>query len=86
MPRDVPSLREAFFLRRASFVPQRQAHPRAKEAKLPILVGGSDLHHAGGEGSCLLRTKERPENAAALIAILKSGEYALQIGGSIVLP
>ena len=58
----------------------------AKETPLPILVGGSDLHHTGGEGACLLRTRTLPENAEALIKILKSGDYALEIGGSIVLP
>ena len=58
----------------------------AKETRLPILVGGSDLHHPGGEGACLLRTKTLPESAEALIKILKSGDYALQIGDSIVLP
>ena len=58
----------------------------AKEEQLPIIVGGSDLHHPGGEGACLLRTRERPENAETLIEVLRSGDYALQIGGSIVLP
>jgi hypothetical protein len=51
-----------------------------------ILVGGSDLHHPGGEGACLLRTRTLPDSAEALIAILKSGDYALEIGDSIVLP
>ena len=58
----------------------------AKENALAIVVGGSDLHHPGGEGACLLRTKTLPESAEALIAILKSGDYALEIGGSIILP
>ena len=58
----------------------------AKNAELPILVGGSDLHHPGGEGACLLRTRSLPDSAEALIAILKSGDYALEIGGSIILP
>ncbi len=58
----------------------------AKSTKLPIIVGGSDLHHPGGEGACLLRTRTIPESEEALVKILKSGDYALEIGGSIVLP
>jgi hypothetical protein len=58
----------------------------AKQSNLSILVGGSDLHHAGGEGACLLRTKERPDSMESLVSILKSKDFALEIGGSIVLP
>lgn len=58
----------------------------AKSEGLSILVGGSDLHHPGGAGACLLRTRELPKNKADLVKILKSGDYALQIGGSLVLP
>lgn len=57
-----------------------------QKENLPIIVGGSDLHHPGMEGYCLLRTQVCPTDAAELIAILKSGDYALEIGGSIVLP
>jgi hypothetical protein len=58
----------------------------AKQSNLSILVGGSDLHHAGGEGACLLRSKERPDSMESLVSILKSKDFALEIGGSIVLP
>ena len=51
-----------------------------------IAIGGSDFHHEGHQGTCLLRTKERIDSEQTLVRVLSSRDYLLDIGGSIVLP
>lgn len=51
-----------------------------------IVTGGSDFHHPGHEGGCLLRSKYRITTSKELSAILESRDYVLDVGGSIILP
>lgn len=51
-----------------------------------LITGGTDFHHPGHEGCCLLRSRRIPENSHDLAEILRSRDYLLDIGGSIVLP
>ena len=51
-----------------------------------IVTGGSDFHHPGHEGSCLLRSKTKITTSKELSAVLESRDYVLDVGGSIVLP
>ncbi len=57
----------------------------ASEAPL-LVTGGTDFHHPGHEGCCLLRSRELPCDSHALAALLRSRDYALDVFGSIVLP
>ena len=61
------------------------ARAYAQEKGLQI-IGGSDCHVQGHEGCILLRTKNRIETSADLVAALKSGDYVFEIFGSIILP
>ena len=61
----------------------------AAENNLSVKIAGSDFHHKnlGHEAVSALRTKTLPENSFELSAILKSGDYILEIGeNSLVLP
>ena len=51
-----------------------------------IVTGGSDFHHLGHEGSCLLRSKTKITTSKELSALLESRDYVLDVGGSIILP
>ena len=57
----------------------------AHEAGL-IVTGGTDFHHPTHEGVCLLRTREKLTSSHDVARALRSGDYVLDIGGSIVLP
>ena len=57
----------------------------ARAHNLPM-IGGSDCHDHSHAGGCLMRTKERIETAKQLVSVLRSGDYILDIGGSIILP
>ena len=61
------------------------AHNYANEHLLPI-IGGSDCHEVSHAAGCLLRTKEKLESSQQLVSVLKSGDYILDIAGSIILP
>jgi hypothetical protein len=50
------------------------------------MIGGSDCHEPSHAGACLLRTKEKISTSEQLVDVLKSMDYVLDIGGSIVLP
>lgn len=50
------------------------------------MIGGSDCHHPSHAGACLLRTKEKILTAQQLVDVLRSMDYILDVGGSIVLP
>lgn len=56
----------------------------AKENNLSIVTGGSDFHHPnlGHEGVGGIRTKVLPEDSFELAAVLKSGDYLIEVGGS----
>ena len=75
-------------------------HPGARVAKCEHLeriarkldffvTAGSDFHHKnlGHEAVSAIRTKDLPKDSYELAKILKSGDYALEIGeDAIVLP
>ena len=50
------------------------------------MIGGSDCHEPSHAGACLLRTKEKISSSEQLVDVLKSMDYVLDIGGSIVIP
>lgn len=61
----------------------------AKEQHFPIVTAGSDFHHPnrGHEGLAALRTKILPEDSFALATLLRTRDYAFELGGeSVVLP
>lgn len=51
-----------------------------------IVTGGSDVHHLGHEGGCLLRSKCKITTSLGLCSVLESRDYVLDVGGSIILP
>ena len=51
-----------------------------------IISGGTDFHHFGHEGSCLLRTKFKPETSFEIAEVLKSGDFVFDIGENIIFP
>ena len=51
-----------------------------------IVTGGTDFHHPGHEGVCLLRSRRTVKDSHELAALLLGRDYVLDIGGSIVLP
>ena len=51
-----------------------------------VVSGGSDFHNQGFEGCCLLRTRYVPKNSREVADILRSGDYVLEVGESIILP
>ena len=50
------------------------------------IIGGTDFHHPNHEGGCLLLSKEKISTSESLVSLIESGDYALLIGGSVVLP
>lgn len=60
----------------------------AKENNVPIITAGSDLHYSpkGHSGASALRTATLPQDSFELAALLKSGDYILEIGDCIILP
>ena len=61
------------------------AAKRAREEGL-LVSGGTDFHHPGHEGVCLMRTKERMETPRDLVKVLREKDFLLDIGGCIILP
>ena len=52
-----------------------------------IKTVGTDFHHAGHQGLCALRVRKLPKDSFDFAAILRSGDYAFEIGGdAIILP
>lgn len=59
----------------------------AKENGIKTVTAGSDYHHKDGEGMAALRTKTRIADSYELADVLRSGDYALEVGGcSVILP
>lgn len=59
----------------------------ADENNIKIVTAGTDYHHKDGEGMAALRTKVRMTDSYELADVLRSGDYALEIGGcSVILP
>lgn len=57
----------------------------AKENDL-IVTAGTDFHHDGHEGAVALLTKTEIKNSFDVVKILKSRDYLIEIGGTIILP
>ncbi len=57
----------------------------AHENKL-IVSGGTDYHHAGHQGMCLVRTSERIHDSFDVAKILKSRDYIMDMSGTLVIP
>ncbi len=57
----------------------------AKEHNL-IVTCGSDFHHENHQGTTALLTKTKMQNSGDIVAALKSRDYLIEIGGSVVLP
>jgi len=51
-----------------------------------IVTGGTDFHHEGHQGGILACFKERPDDSYALARMLRSGDYILQMGNTVILP
>jgi hypothetical protein len=51
-----------------------------------LLSGGTDFHHPGHEGVCLMRTRQKIETPEDLVKILREKDFLLDIGGCIILP
>lgn len=58
---------------------------RASEGGL-LVTGGTDFHHPGHEGCCLMRSRELPTDSHELSALLRSRDFALEVSGSVILP
>ncbi len=58
---------------------------RAREDGL-LLSGGTDFHHPGHEGVCLMRTRQKIETPEDLVTVLREKDFLLDIGGCIILP
>ena len=59
----------------------------AKENNIKIKTVGTDYHHPGQEGLSAFRTAKLPNDSFELAAILKSGDYILEISeNSLILP
>ena len=65
---------------RAALVAQ-QANAKGK-----IIVGGSDFHHPNQVGLCLMRTKAPVTAPDELVRAITSGDYVLDVCGSVILP
>lgn len=57
----------------------------ARENKL-IVSGGTDFHHVGHQGMCLMRTEERIGDSFSVARILKSKNYLFDMNGTLVIP
>lgn len=50
------------------------------------LTMGTDYHHPGHHGLCATRFAALPQDSFELAAMLKAGDYIMQVGDSVVLP
>lgn len=62
------------------------ANQYAKQHPHLIVTSGSDFHHPNHEGTGGILTKTLPNNSFELAKILKSRDFLLNVGGSIVIP
>ena len=51
-----------------------------------IATCGTDFHHEGHQGLCAMLTKEKIVDSHQLCSVLKSRDYLMQIGASVILP
>lgn len=51
-----------------------------------VLSGGTDFHHPGHQGACLMRTRTLMKTPADIVAALRSRDFLLDLGGSLILP
>lgn len=51
-----------------------------------IVSGGTDFHHVGHQGMCLMRTEERIGDSFSVARILKSKNYLFDMNGTLVIP
>ena len=51
-----------------------------------LVCGGTDFHHAGHEGVCLMRTSRLMTSSADVADVLRRRDFILDIGGSLVFP
>ncbi len=58
----------------------------ARENGLTLITAGTDLHHDGHEGCCAIRTRTLPKTEGELVALLRSRDYILEIGGHPLFP
>ena len=64
-----------------------QAAKLAASTPSCIKTIGTDFHHPGHQGLCALRVRELPRDTFDMATILRSGDYAFEVGGdSIILP
>ena len=59
---------------------------RMAHAGAYVVTGGTDFHHPGHEGCCFLRTRSKLTTSREVADALRSGDYALDIFGTILLP
>lgn len=62
-------------------VASRTAH----NENLPF-VAGTDFHHPGHQGLSATLARFAPKTEADIVALLRSGDYLSEIGGSIIIP
>ena len=62
------------------------ANKYANEHKNFVKTCGSDFHHLGNEGLGAVRMKTLPDDSFGLVEVIKSGDYLLDVAGSIVIP
>ena len=58
----------------------------AQENDLPLITAGTDFHNPGYEGLAATRTKILPKDSKELVALLRSGDYMMEIAGCPLLP
>ena len=51
-----------------------------------LITGGTDFHHDGHEGACLMRSAYEIKTAEDLVSVLSSRDFCLDVFGSIILP
>lgn len=51
-----------------------------------IFTAGTDFHHPGHEGLAAIRTRTVPKTSADVAALLKSADFLLEVGESLILP
>ena len=51
-----------------------------------LICGGTDFHHPGHQGSCLMRTRERMEDSFQVARTLREKDFLLDIGRSLIMP
>ena len=51
-----------------------------------VITGGTDFHHRGHEGQLLTCFRQMPEDNAALVQMLRSGDYIFRTGNNVLLP